>query len=562
MIFEHVDKCLFSAINKLHIQTKTDENNPMVHLRKLAPFIAFLIFGSISVMLWQNQNRHERELVLGHTETSAEQIRIRIEGLMNARMASIELMAERWVDRIPPDFSQKRFLDFAEKFYSHHPGFMGINWVDPMGVVRWVFPKDSNERAVYKPIFKPQDSLGNKKFHILHTDKNIITPCMELTQGGLGFNTFLPLVHSGRIQGYLNGVFQVKRIVDICLAKDILSNFWVRLYEANQLIYTNKQQGGVNPEKNEFRVLRKIQFPGKTWKLDLVPKVLVYPLGMVRRVSILIFGLVVSVILSLLLHLLLERMQMYRDARDQALQEIRERKRAESRIQHLSQQLLQAQETERKMISCELHDRVAQDLSASKIQFDMLLKNQSALDFVAEEKLLEISNRLQGAINAIRDLSYDLLPPALTEMGLLKALEIYCEEFSIQFGNKVDFQSAGLNLFKLDADTEIHLYRLVQEGLNNIRKHADSDEAIIRLVGAFPNIILRIEDTGKGFDVESRELALGDEKRMGLRSMKERINLLGGQMTIQSRPMQGTKIYIKIPYQEQNLESEEAHINY
>ena len=332
MIFEHVDKCVFSAINKLHIQTKTDENNPMVHLRKLAPFIAFLIFGSISVMLWQNQNRHERELVLGHTETSAEQIRIRIEGLMNARMASIELMAERWVDRIPPDFSQKRFLDFAEKFYSHHPGFMGINWVDPMGVVRWVFPKDSNERVVYKPIFKPQDSLGNKKFHILHTDKNIITPCMELTQGGLGFNTFLPLVHSGRIQGYLNGVFQVKRIVDICLAKDILSNFWVRLYEANQLIYTNKQQGGVNPEKNEFRVLRKIQFPGKTWKLDLVPKVLVYPLGMVRRVSILIFGLVVSVILSLLLHLLLERMQMYREARDQALQEVRERKRTEKAL--------------------------------------------------------------------------------------------------------------------------------------------------------------------------------------------------------------------------------------
>jgi signal transduction histidine kinase len=147
-------------------------------------------------------------------------------------------------------------------------------------------------------------------------------------------------------------------------------------------------------------------------------------------------------------------------------------------------------------------------------------------------------------------------------MGLLKALEIYCEEFSSQLGREVDFQSAGLNLFKLDSNTEIHLYRLVQEGLNNIRKHADSDRAIVRLVGVFPNIILRIEDSGKGFDVKARELALGDEKRMGLRSMKERVNLLGGQMTIQSRPMQGTKIYIKIPCQEQNRESEEAHINY
>jgi signal transduction histidine kinase len=534
----------------------------MVHLRKLAPVIAFLIFGGISVMLWQNQNRHERELVLRHTETSAEQIRVRIEGLMTARMASIELMAERWVDRIPPDFSQKRFLDFAEKFYSHHPGFMGINWVDPMGVVRWVFPKNSNECIVDKPIFKSQDFLGDKKFHILHSDKNIITPCMELTQGGIGFNTFLPLFHSGRIQGYLNGVFQVKKIVDICLAKDIFEDFWVRLYETNQLIYTNKQQSGVNPEKNEFRVLRKIQFPGKTWKLDLVPKVLVFPSGMVRGVSILIFGLVVSVILSLLLHLLLERMQMYRHARDLALQEISERERAELRIQHLSQQLLKAQETERQMISCELHDRVAQDLSASKIECDMLLKNPGTVDVPAKAKLHEISSRLQEAINAIRDLSYDLQPPILSEMGLLKAMEIYCEEFSSQFGIKVEFQSAGLNLFKLDSDTEIHIYRLVQEGLNNIRKHADSEKAVVRLLGAFPNIILRIEDAGKGFDIKARELALSDEKRMGLRSMKERINLLGGQMTIQSRPTQGTKISIKIPCQEQNGETEEAHIDH
>ena len=242
--------------------------------------------------------------------------------------------------------------------------------------------------------------------------------------------------------------------------------------------------------------------------------------------------------------------------------DISERKRAEFRIRHLSQQLLKAQETERKMISCELHDRVAQDLSATKIEFEMLLKNKPALDFAAKEKLLEISKRLQKAINAIRDLSYDLQPPTLAEMGLLQALEIYCEEFSSQFGRKVDFQSAGLNLFKLNSDIEIHLYRLVQEGLNNIRKHADSENAIVRLVGVFPNIILRIEDTGKGFDVKARELALGDEKRMGLRSMKERVNLLGGQMTIQSNPMQGTKIYIKIPFQEQNREAEKTHINH
>jgi len=304
----------------------------MPHLKKLTPFFAFLIFGSIAVLLWQNQNRHERELVLRHTETSSEQIRIRIEGLMNARMASLESLSERWVERVPPDFSQDRFLDFAEMFYSHYPGFMGINWIDPTGVVRWVFPKNSNERVIDTPIFEPQDYRLQKNFHILHTSQNIVTPCMELVQGGLGYNTFLPLVYSGKIQGYLNGVFQVKRIVDICLAKDIFKDFWVRLYEADQLIYTNENQSDGNPGKNGFRVLRKVQFPGKNWKLALVPKPIVYPSGTAWKVSVLIFGIVISATLSLLLHLLLERMQMYRQARDQALQEVSERKRTEKAL--------------------------------------------------------------------------------------------------------------------------------------------------------------------------------------------------------------------------------------
>ncbi|MDH3957444.1 MAG: hypothetical protein OET81_12185, partial [Desulfobacteraceae bacterium] len=262
----------------------------MPHLKKLTPFFAFLIFGSIAVLLWQNQNRYERELVLRHTETSSEQIRIRIEGLMNARMASLESLSERWVERVPPDFSQDRFLDFAEMFYSHYPGFMGINWIDPTGVVRWVFPKNSNERVIDTPIFEPQDYRLQKNFHILHTSQNIVTPCMELVQGGLGYNTFLPLVYSGKIQGYLNGVFQVKRIVDICLAKDIFKDLWVRLYEADQLIYTNENQSDGNPGKNGFRVLRKVQFPGKNWKLALVPKPIVYPSGTAWKVSVLIFG--------------------------------------------------------------------------------------------------------------------------------------------------------------------------------------------------------------------------------------------------------------------------------
>ena len=100
----------------------------------------------------------------------------------------------------------------------------------------------------------------------------------------------------------------------------------------------------------------------------------------------------------------------------------------------------------------------------------------------------------------------------------------------------------------LDFDTDINLYRLVQEGLTNIKKHAAASHVIIRLVGVSPNIILRIEDNGKGFDVQKRLATLTKEKRMGIRSMEERIKLLQGKMVLQSKPMKGTKIYIKFPF--------------
>jgi signal transduction histidine kinase len=103
----------------------------------------------------------------------------------------------------------------------------------------------------------------------------------------------------------------------------------------------------------------------------------------------------------------------------------------------------------------------------------------------------------------------------------------------------------------LDFDTEINLYRLIQEGLTNIKKHADAEHVTVRLVAAFPNIILRIEDNGKGFDVQKRMATLTKEKQMGIRSMEQRAKLLQGEMEIQSKPMQGTKIFITLPYKDQ-----------
>lgn len=229
------------------------------------------------------------------------------------------------------------------------------------------------------------------------------------------------------------------------------------------------------------------------------------------------------------------------------VEDITERLKTEQYIRELSRQLLHAQENERQRISRELHDSVAQDLSAVKIGLEIF--NHQNMNMAPEnrEKLSALSNTLDRTIATIRNLSYDLRPPGLKEFGLAHAMKSYCEEFAKAAGIRVAFQLAGVKKNLLDPFLEINIYRLVQEGLNNVRKHAEADQVIVKLIGANPDIILRIEDNGKGFDVKERESCAEVEKRMGLRGMKERVRLLQGRMHIDSAPKNGTKLFIKLP---------------
>ncbi|MES0447101.1 MAG: PAS domain-containing protein [Desulfobacterales bacterium] len=232
--------------------------------------------------------------------------------------------------------------------------------------------------------------------------------------------------------------------------------------------------------------------------------------------------------------------------------DITERKVTEEHIHALTQQLMKAHENERQMISRELHDRIGQDLSMLKIGCDTLFDGHPEVHPGVRQRISELTKILHGSIMAVRDLAYDLRPPSLDQLGLAKTIFQYCEDFSEKTGLSVDFKAAGMDDLRLDFDTETNLYRLVQEGLININKHADARQATIRLVASFPNIILRIEDDGQGFNVEDRLVAVSNEKRMGLRSMGERVGLLGGKMRIHSRPTEGTKIFIEVPFQKKN----------
>jgi PAS domain S-box-containing protein len=231
-----------------------------------------------------------------------------------------------------------------------------------------------------------------------------------------------------------------------------------------------------------------------------------------------------------------------------AVEDITHRKRAEEHIHSLTQELIKAQEGERQRIARDLHDHVAQNLGALKITCETLFLNQLGNPEQMKKSISNFSGILAESISSVRDIAYNLRPPNLDQLGLIRTIAQYCEDFSDKSGIAVDFFSAGMERVGLDFDMEINLYRLIQEALNNIKKHSEARNVLVRIVASSPDIIVRIEDDGKGFEVEKRMFDALNEKRMGLKSMEERVSLLGGVMSIKSRPNEGTKIVIKVQH--------------
>lgn len=239
--------------------------------------------------------------------------------------------------------------------------------------------------------------------------------------------------------------------------------------------------------------------------------------------------------------------------------DVTERNQTRRQIRNLTHELLKAQETERYRIARDLHDHIAQDLSSLKIRFQTLFDSPAWDREEFRRPMDETIQILQRSISDVRNLAYDLRPPGLDQFGLVRTLFLYCEDFAQSNDLKIDFIAAGLDDLSLDKDIQINIYRLIQEALHNVKKHAEARGVTIRLVASSPNLMLRIIDDGKGFDVTNWRAKSYKEKRMGLQSMVERVSLLGGTIDIRSRLGKGAGIFITIPIKEYFRDREEAH---
>ena len=242
------------------------------------------------------------------------------------------------------------------------------------------------------------------------------------------------------------------------------------------------------------------------------------------------------------------------------LADITQRKLAEQQLavavnerDDLRRRLMQAQEAERLRLAHELHDQTGQSLAAVMIDLKSI---ESQVDDIGRARLRGLRTQLEAMGKALHRVAHELRPASIDELGLASALSTYVTDWSAQFGIEVDFHCRDRHVDELADDVRTTLYRIVQEALTNIAKHApDASSVSVVLDRSDTTLQLTIEDNGRGFDPNASPETGKRKKGAGLghAGMRERLALIGGELEIESTIGFGTTIYARVPLQHERL---------
>jgi signal transduction histidine kinase len=224
---------------------------------------------------------------------------------------------------------------------------------------------------------------------------------------------------------------------------------------------------------------------------------------------------------------------------DQKLKEQRITELEQERKLVAAQSVLKGQEAERSRLARDLHDGVGGLLSGVKLS----MSNMKGNVFLSEENAHSFENvisQLDQSIAELRRVSHNMMPEALIKYGLKEALENYCENINVSGKIKVQLQTYGMEQ-RMEQSSEIIIYRMIQELLNNVIKHADARNVLIQLVREEDHFNLTVEDDGKGFDTKENENKTG----AGLANITARAAYLNGNVDIVSKKGEGTSVNIE-----------------
>jgi signal transduction histidine kinase len=212
--------------------------------------------------------------------------------------------------------------------------------------------------------------------------------------------------------------------------------------------------------------------------------------------------------------------------------------------EELLRKVISAQEDERRRLARELHDETSQTLSALSMKIETALAAWP--EPASRDRLTEARALNMRTLEELHRLIFDLRPSVLDDLGLLSAIRWYAERHLEPLGIAVQFEASGFDR-RLMPELETALFRVAQEAITNIAKHANADTVLIQCLERDGRVVIEIEDDGKGFSPASLPPPAARERGLGLLGMRERVELFGGTIEIDSAPGRGTRIAVGVP---------------
>ncbi|MBL7029643.1 MAG: sensor histidine kinase [Candidatus Marinimicrobia bacterium] len=214
------------------------------------------------------------------------------------------------------------------------------------------------------------------------------------------------------------------------------------------------------------------------------------------------------------------------------------------KLKILSNELRNTQERERVRISRNLHDEIGQTLTAISLNLELINKNGKTKDL--DKWIMDCQNLIDKTIDDVHRISYELRPSVLDNLGIFQAFRTHIRGFINRTGIDVELNDED-SIYNLDDKIKTTLYRVMQEALNNVAKHADAQKVIINIYREKKSVLLRITDDGSGFDLDNKMVVKPENGGLGLQGIQERVWSVGGEFTILSKEKIGTTLKIDIP---------------
>lgn len=450
---------------------------------------------------------------------------------MESHLRVASIFARRWSTHETRDFSKKRFEEFSSVLLEELPGYFAVGMMSPDLKQVWVVPGDVPIATVVMhpnniPVLEEAKRFG----------RAVLSEPFESVQGATTVFAVLPLYRADEFLGYLIVDFNADELINDCFHERIRSKYHFMIRDGERVIFHSA------PEVDEksfaassIKADVSLEVRNRNWFLDMIPrKEKVEAYGWTASLPLPLFGLFMSVGLSWLVFLLLRRMEMFRSARDQQVM--------------LARKVLIAQEEERARISRELHDELGQLLTALRLEMAWLEKSKTAEGENQAGVLGNSISLVEQATDELRRMCKGLRPPLLDDLGIEPAVRLLVKEFAELSGIDVRLH-VDLDERSIHVSEEIALciYRILQESLTNISRHAGATQVTIRLSVTSNVLSLSVADNGLGFDPTN----LGELQGWGLQGMRERSSLVGGELEIQSDRTRGTRIIFRAPLTDQ-----------